>query len=64
MKITRLPILLLIVIGCAGDKDDPTVGIIYLNDMMDVMEQNSMNRKTIDWTAFRADVLSKANGAQ
>ncbi|MEL7123804.1 MAG: S41 family peptidase, partial [Bacteroidota bacterium] len=38
--------------------------IDWLNNMMDVMEANSINRKTIDWTVFRTRVLNEAQGKQ
>ncbi|MEM8764220.1 MAG: S41 family peptidase [Bacteroidota bacterium] len=38
--------------------------IDWLNNMMDVMEANSINRKTIDWSVFRSRVLAEAQGKQ
>jgi hypothetical protein len=36
----------------------------YLVSMLDIMQANSLNRLTIDWTAMRAATLSAASGAQ
>ncbi len=38
--------------------------IDWLNNMMDIMEANSINRKTIDWSIFRTRVLNEAQGKQ
>jgi carboxyl-terminal processing protease len=35
----------------------------YLNEMVDVMEANSINRATIDWTSVRSTVVGQGNGA-
>jgi hypothetical protein len=36
----------------------------YLRDLLNVMQNNSINRRTIDWTAFRAAVEAEAGAAQ
>ncbi|GAB1446678.1 hypothetical protein MASR2M41_24750 [Flammeovirgaceae bacterium] len=36
----------------------------YLNEMLDYMEKNHVNRKTIDWPAFRSAVQQKAASAE
>ena len=36
----------------------------YLNDLVDIMQANSVNRLTIDWTSFRAQVLAAAPSPQ
>lgn len=36
----------------------------YLAEIMDIMENNSINKYTIDWSRFRSEVLSAANGAE
>lgn len=38
--------------------------IDFLNNMMDIMQANSINRKTIDWSSFRSSVLNTAKGKQ
>ena len=35
----------------------------YVNAALDVMQQHSINRRAIDWAAFRAAVLEQARGA-
>jgi len=55
-------LFLLIVVGC-HDKDN-TGNINYLNNVIDLMEMNSINRKTINWIHFRSDVIASANGAE
>lgn len=37
---------------------------LYLRRLLDTMEANSIHRKTIDWAAFRKEILEKASGAQ
>ena len=36
----------------------------HLNQMVDVMQNNSINRLSINWTSFRSIVLARAAGAQ
>lgn len=36
----------------------------YLNDALDIMQNNSINKDKIDWPTWRADILQAANGAQ
>lgn len=36
----------------------------YLNEMIDVMQANHVNKDNIDWVALRAAVLKKAEGVQ
>jgi C-terminal processing protease CtpA/Prc len=36
----------------------------YLNSIIDLARNNSINRLTIDWTAYRSAVLAEAGGAQ
>ncbi|MEM8886881.1 MAG: S41 family peptidase [Bacteroidota bacterium] len=36
----------------------------FLNEVLDIMEQNSIKRKEIDWPAFRAEVTEVAGAAQ
>ena len=68
MKNTPLAcfLLLAMLIGC---KDDPEPALApeaedFLNEVLDIMEENSINRKTIDWPDFKARVLEKATGAK
>jgi C-terminal processing protease CtpA/Prc len=69
MKIKLLIVYITIfgLLGCGGD--DPDSGLsatvkTYLNDMVDIMMENSINRNTIDWTTFRASVIEKAGTSQ
>src|SRR6266508_3670577 len=36
----------------------------YLNEVVNLMQSNSINRSRIDWTDFRAQVNQRAQGAQ
>lgn len=44
-------------------KLNPTIEA-YLNELMGIMQANSINKKNIDWTTFRKNVLVTAKGAQ
>jgi carboxyl-terminal processing protease len=65
---------LLIATACSTDRDvngtaQPRAPMsaharAYLDELLDVMEHNSLNRLIIDWIAFRATVLTQAAGAQ
>jgi carboxyl-terminal processing protease len=63
MKITLMFLILALTVGC-HETDTPTLGISYLNEVLDVMEKNSVYRKTIDWSTLRSRVLDKASGAK
>lgn len=41
-----------------------TVATAYLNNLIELMRTNSINRLTIDWQAFRNEVFSAAGAAQ
>ena len=36
----------------------------YLDEVLGLMQANSINRLTVDWTTFRASILAQASGAQ
>ena len=36
----------------------------YLDELLGIMQANSINRRTIDWTAFRQSVYAAAGSAQ
>jgi hypothetical protein len=36
----------------------------YINEMVDIMQNNSINRAHINWTNFRAQVVGRAQGAE
>ncbi|MFM9840358.1 MAG: S41 family peptidase [Cyclobacteriaceae bacterium] len=62
-------IIILMMINCTKTETIPsssptTPGTIYLNEVLNIMTLNSINRKKIDWADFKATVLKKAEGAQ
>lgn len=62
MKKIRLFVLLLVVAACSTDAPEID-SRAYINDLVDIMEENSVFKKSIDWTAFRNDVIAKLNSA-
>jgi hypothetical protein len=62
--------LLLLIAGCGGPGERPTPvepvspARAHLDEVMGIMEANSIKRLTIDWKSFRATVLAEAAGAQ
>lgn len=53
-------------VGCNED-NPPALSLFaqnFLDEMLKVMEKNSINRKTIDWEEFRTKVYAKAVGAE
>lgn len=69
----RLIICFLLVLSFLScSKDDATEDPIsispiaenYLNELLDIMEVNSINRYKIDWSDFRTKVFGKAKSAQ
>jgi C-terminal processing protease CtpA/Prc len=65
VKYINVALLILIVIiqGCDtnNSNDIAEAPMNYLNEALDILESNSINRKTINWNRFREDVLEKAN---
>ena len=59
MKIVRLLFLLVMIAGCKGEDTPSTVGIDYLDEVLDRMQVSALKRKTIDWPTFRANVHTK-----
>jgi len=48
-----------------GPVDRPrAVGEMYLREIIDIMQANSINRQRIDWTSFRSQVLAPAANAK
>ena len=41
-----------------GPVDNVSAGAIYVRAMMDLMQEHSINRKTITWSSFRSQVLA------
>lgn len=63
-RILNLALLVLFVVACDSKEEGPSpTGIKYLNDVVDIMEENSLHRNTIDWTKFRSDVIAAAEKA-
>lgn len=61
-----LPVFLLLVTAC--DRDDNEPGNLsvenFLNEVVDIMEKNSINRNNIDWADFRSQVLNSGMTVQ
>ncbi|WP_235016310.1 S41 family peptidase [Aquimarina sp. AU474] len=57
---------LFVLISCNSDDNPGTDTRIsaFLNNLVDQMQANSMNRNTIDWDDFRNQVLNKASDVQ
>lgn len=58
--------LIFFFVGCNED-NPPAISLFaenFLNDMLDIMEENSIHRKTIDWADFRTKVYAKAGAAE
>jgi hypothetical protein len=68
----RAPLALLALSACAGGSETPVapptaispVAQSYLDQVIALMQRYSINRRTIDWSAFRARVLEEAGTAQ
>jgi hypothetical protein len=62
--------ILLLVAGCGGRGERPTPvepvspARAHLDEVLGIMQANSIHRLTIDWKSFRASVLAEAAGAQ
>lgn len=57
MKNIILATLVVFFIGCTSPQT-------YLNKAVDVLEENSINRNSIDWVKFRNEVLEKGKEAE
>ncbi len=65
-KLLRYSFLILSIISCSDD-EPPSISpgaTNYLNEVMDVMQRNSINKKSINWADFKSRVLEKVVGAQ
>lgn len=58
----KLLSVILVVLAACKEADDPP-GIQYLNEVLDVMQQNSVNRYAIVWETLRGKVLEAADEA-
>jgi hypothetical protein len=63
MKLVKIFAVVLLVAGCHNNDPGP-VGITYLKEMMNIMEENSLNRKTVDWPALRGNALEMGSGIE
>jgi len=55
---------LLIMITCKSNESFSSVARSYLNEILSVMQTNSINRNTIDWDKFKQNVFAHAINAQ
>src|SRR5688572_33445809 len=63
---------LVLTVGCGGEPRPPTAPEVtvpqnptaYLEEVIGIMENRSINRLTIDWPSFRGTVLAEAASAQ
>ncbi|MEO0873293.1 MAG: S41 family peptidase [Bacteroidota bacterium] len=69
-----LPVFFVLLFSACSDSVEPqepavpivghsTVATNYLNEVLDIMEENSINRYNIDWSDFRATVFAVTDGA-
>jgi len=66
---TRLLFYCFLIFSFVGCNEDNPPGMslfakVFLGDMVDIMEQNSINKKTIDWQDFRTRVFAKGSSAE
>ena len=62
-----LLICLISLVSCHREKEPAVTSVAaqtYLDELVSLMKNNSINRKTIDWTVFKARVDAQAQGAQ
>lgn len=68
LKLLSLCLLSFItLISCNKEKEPAVTSVAaqtYLDEVVGLMKTSSINRKTIDWTAFKAKVDAQAQGAQ
>ena len=58
-------LILFILLSCnIDDALDGSSATLYVEEVLDIMESNSVNRNNIDWADFRAKVLEKTETAQ
>ncbi|MEL6560456.1 MAG: S41 family peptidase [Bacteroidota bacterium] len=66
-KIIFIPMLLLFLLSsCNEESEEPRSVEVesFINEVVDIMETNSINRQSIDWEDFRAQVQASAAGAR
>ena len=68
-----LSFLIILIIGLQGCKKEieiedtilpSDIALKYLDEALDILEHNSINRKVIDWNSFRKEVHDSAGSAQ
>lgn len=61
-------IILMVFVSCSSNENDDSqanIGVVnFLNEVVNIMEVNSINRNTIDWSNFRNQVLEKGSTVQ
>ncbi|MEM8927884.1 MAG: S41 family peptidase [Bacteroidota bacterium] len=65
-------LLLVLCLSCSEDnsgsnQEELTISVVaenYLNEVLDIMETNSLNRNIIDWSSFRNEVFELAGTSQ
>jgi C-terminal processing protease CtpA/Prc len=65
-KLLLYAFLILSIISCSDD-DPPSISPgakNYLDEVLDLMQRNSINKKTIDWSDFKSKVYATVTGAQ
>ena len=67
---TLFPILLVLLFNACSDPEPEqpamshsTIVKSFLNEVLDIMENNSINRYNIDWSDFRTSVFAETDGA-
>src|SRR5688572_12745032 len=58
----RYIIVIILALGC--HEDDSPSAESFLNEILNIMENNSINKHTIDWPAFRDKVFARVPGAR
>ena len=56
--------ILVMCLGCRSSDDTSIEAKLYLNEVIALLENNSINKSKIDWKAFRISVFEKAKRAQ
>ncbi len=68
MNFRLLALGILFLLSCGSeDTSEPTISpaaLSYMNSILKIMEDNSINKDEIDWVAFRAEVLAQIENAQ
>ena len=65
--LSPLLVCFLTLLSCHKEKEPTLTSLtaqMYLDEVVGLMKTNSINRKTIDWTVFKAKVDAQAKGAQ